>query len=223
VEAFDLVTQVTSRYPPEVRKRAIRMAAEIAEQYQSETAALIEVARVLGIGTPESVRRWLRQAETDSGHRLGVTSEKSDISRQQKRERAELRRSQAIRAAAAAYFDDERNASSLVVEFIRTHRDHRDGSGLRWGVEPMCRALTAYGLPIAPSTYYEHVAREPSRRQSRDKLLKGRIVEVYAAHDGVLGARKIWLQLKGEGIPIARCTVERLMRDLGLQGGRHGG
>ena len=194
--ALDRVTQITSRYSPELRNRAIRMAAEIAEQYQTESAALIEVARVLGIGTPESVRRWLRQAEVDSGHRLGVSSEKSDISRQEKRERAELSRSQAIAAAAAAYFDGERNASSHVVEFIRTHRDHRDGSGLRWGVEPMCSALTAYGLPIAPSTYYEHRARQadPAKRSARarrDAELCGEIRRVWQENFCVYGTEKV--------------------------------
>jgi transposase-like protein len=220
VEAREAVTPVTPRYAANVREQALLMAAELVDGGQSESAALVEVARALGIGSPESLRRWLRQAEVDAGRRPGVTTDKSDILRQQNRQRAEQNRTESILEAAAVYFDRQRNGSSLVVEFIRTHRGHRDRGGLRWGVEPMCSALTAYGLPIAPATYYEHVARQPTRRESRDARLKGLIAEVYAAHDGAVGARKIWLQLKDQGIPVARCTVERLMRELGLRGGR---
>ena len=46
----------------------------------------------------------------------------------------------------------------MIVDFIRGHRDHREDGGLRWGVEPICAVLSQHGLPIAPSTYYEHVA-----------------------------------------------------------------
>ena len=108
------------------------------------------------------------------------------------------------------------------MEFIRTHHGCRDADGLVWDVEPMCAVLTEHGLPIAPSTYYDHVGRVPSRRQVRDDLLQDEIVRVHAAHYGVYGARKVWLQLNREGIRIARCTVERLMRRLGLTGAVRG-
>ena len=111
------------------------------------------------------------------------------------------------------------------MEFIRTHQGHRDASGLVWGVEPICTVLSEYGLPIAPSTYYDHrrrLGRSPSRRQVRDEQLEADISRVHAAHYGVYGARKVWLQLNREGIPVARCTVERLMRRLGLHGAVRG-
>lgn len=87
-----------------------------------------------------------------------------------------------------------------------------------YGVESICRQL-----PIAPSTYYEHKAREsdPSRlpdRAQRDKALRVEIQRVWDENCGVYGARKVWRQLNREGIVVARCTVERLMRGLGLQG-----
>jgi putative transposase len=77
-------------------------------------------------------------------------------------------------------------------------------------------------VPIAPSTYYEQVNREPSRRQNRDEDLKAEIARVHATNYGVYGARKVWLALNREGITVARCTVERLMRELGLTGAIRG-
>ena len=107
------------------------------------------------------------------------------------------------------------------MEFIRTHQGRREAAGLVWGVEPICTVLTEHGLPIAPSTYYDHLDRlgqAPSRRRVRDEYLEMEVARVHAAHYGVYGARKVWLQLNREGIPVARCTVERLMRCLGLHG-----
>jgi putative transposase len=77
-------------------------------------------------------------------------------------------------------------------------------------------------VPIAPSTYYDQVNREPSRRQLRDDEFKEHIRRVHAANYGVYGARKVWLTLNREGIPVARCTVERLMAELGLSGATRG-
>jgi putative transposase len=87
----------------------------------------------------------------------------------------------------------------------------------RFGVEPICRML-----PIAPSTYYAASRRPASARAVRDTKLKGEIARVHAEHFGVYGARKVWRQLHREGISVARCTVERLMGELGLQGVRRG-
>ena len=88
----------------------------------------------------------------------------------------------------------------------------------RFGVEPICRIL-----PIAPSTYYEAKARQrdPARlppRAIRDEALKPEIRRVHAENYGVYGARKVWKQLKREGFRVARCTVARLMREMGLRG-----
>jgi putative transposase len=107
------------------------------------------------------------------------------------------------------------------VRFIAEHKDRADG-GLRWGVEPICVVLREQGCPIAPSTYYDAAKRPCSRRQQRDELLKTAIMRVHAANLGVYGARKVWLALNREGIPVARCTVARLMRELGLAGMRRG-
>jgi len=109
------------------------------------------------------------------------------------------------------------------VRFIVEHADRTEG-GLRWGVEPICTVLTEHGCPIAPSTYYDARTSgdRPSSRQLRDEELKVEIARVHAENYSVYGARKVWLALNREGIPVARCTVERLMRELGLAGARRG-
>ena len=86
------------------------------------------------------------------------------------------------------------------------------------GVEPICKLL-----PIAPSTYHAHVAQraDPSRlsaRARRDLALKEEIDRVFGENFAVYGARKVWHQLRREGQSVARCTVERLMKSMGLQG-----
>jgi putative transposase len=83
----------------------------------------------------------------------------------------------------------------------------------RFGVEPICRALK---LPT--STYYAHKSRHASARRQRDEQLKVEIQRVWKANFEVYGARKVWRQLGREGIRVARCTVERLMGELGLRG-----
>jgi putative transposase len=87
-----------------------------------------------------------------------------------------------------------------------------------YGVESICKHL-----PIAPSTFHEHKAREanPDRlppRLKRDLELSDDIDRIWKKNFRVYGARKVWRQLNREGIRVARCTVERLMRQLGIQG-----
>lgn len=108
------------------------------------------------------------------------------------------------------------------MKFIDEHADHRVGDGLRWGVESICAVLSDSGAPIAPSTYYEARSRAPSARDQRDEQLIEHITRVHRDNYSVYGARKVWLALNREGIPVARCTVERLMGELGLCGARRG-
>jgi putative transposase len=107
------------------------------------------------------------------------------------------------------------------VRFVAEHADRRTVDGLRWGVEPICRVLTEHGTPIAPSTFYDARDRTAARAV-RDEELKAEVARVHQANYGVYGARKVWLALTREGTPVARCTVERLMRELGLEGARRG-
>ncbi len=91
-----------------------------------------------------------------------------------------------------------------------------------FGVEPICRVLSQHGAPIAPSTYYAAKARPPPARAVRDEQLKAEITRVWKENREVYGADKVWLELNRQGIRAARCTTERLMRGLGLQGVRRG-
>jgi len=86
-----------------------------------------------------------------------------------------------------------------------------------FGVEPICSVL-----PIAPSTYHAAKLRPPSARTLHDEQLEHEIRRVYRENYRVYGARKLWRQLRREGFPVARCTVERLMRKEGLQGAVRG-
>jgi transposase InsO family protein len=102
-----------------------------------------------------------------------------------------------------------------MIAFIDHHRDV-------YGVEPICKVL-----PIAPSTYHAHVGRrvDPGKRSprtKRDEALKAQIRRVFEENFRVYGVRKVWRQLGREGIAVARCTVARLMRAMGLQGAVRG-
>ena len=102
-----------------------------------------------------------------------------------------------------------------MVAFIDEHRNE-------YGVEPICSVL-----PIAPSTYYEHRARaqDPALRPARakrDEELRPQVQRVWNENHAVYGAEKVWRQLGREHVVVARCTVERLMRGMGLHGAVRG-
>ena len=97
----------SSSYPRELRERAIRMVAETKGDYASEFAAIESVARKLGIGSAETLRKWIRRAEIDAGQRPGVTTAESEQIKALKRENAELRRANEILKSASAFFAAE--------------------------------------------------------------------------------------------------------------------
>jgi putative transposase len=92
-----------------------------------------------------------------------------------------------------------------------------------YGVEPICTVLSEHGCPIAPSTFYAAQAKTPSRRQLRDAELV-QIITTARRRRFVarLGARKLWLHLRRHGHDVARCTVERLMVQMGIAGATRG-
>jgi putative transposase len=102
-----------------------------------------------------------------------------------------------------------------MVRFIDEHREV-------YGVEPICEVL-----PIAPSTYFVQAARKENpelrpERAKRDEELSREVKRVHEENYAVYGAKKVWRQLAREGVETARCTVERLMRALGLEGASRG-
>lgn len=96
-----------SPYPPELRRRAVRMVAEVRPDYPSEWSAMKAVAAKLGVTSTETVRSWVRRAEVDAGARPGTTTEESVELKRLKRENAELRRANEILKAAAGFFAAE--------------------------------------------------------------------------------------------------------------------
>ena len=108
----------------------------------------------------------------------------------------------------------------MICQYIETKKEE-------FGVEPICKVLTGAGVKIAPSSYYARRSRPPSARSLRDETLKAEISKVHKDNYSVLGARKIHVMLNRPEIAerhgaghVARCTVERLMGDLGLRGVR---
>jgi putative transposase len=101
-----------------------------------------------------------------------------------------------------------------LIDWVRLHKDE-------FGVEPICRVLSQHGVKIAPSTYYETVSRQPSRRELRD----AHILEVIIAERARqklftrFGPRKMWLHLRStKNLDVARCTIERLYAEQGWAG-----
>ena len=95
------------RYPEELKQRAVQMVVDLRGESVSEWEAMGRVADLLGIGTAETVRKWVRQAEVDAGQRPGATSDESMEIKRLKREVAELRRANEILKAASAFFAAE--------------------------------------------------------------------------------------------------------------------
>ncbi|EOM3582942.1 IS3 family transposase, partial [Escherichia coli] len=206
-----------TRFSPEVRQRAVRMVIESQNDYDSQWAAISSIAPKIGC-TPETLRTWLRQYERDAGAGDGglSTTERQRL-KELERENRELRRSNDILRQASAYFCE--GGVRPPVEKIAPLVDTLRGAH---GVGPVCHELA-----VAPSTYYRHRAhqRHPdkrSQRAQRDDLLKPEIQRVYDENHSVYGVRKVWRQLLREGVTVARCTVERLMKVMGLAGVRRG-
>ena len=111
-----------------------------------------------------------------------------------------------------------RPAVPLICGFITEHRQE-------FGVAPICRALTVLGVPIAPRTYFAHVTRSPSKRALWDMSVTEILAGFYdpdergrRAPESLYGSLKMWAHLQRLGVPVARCTIERLMREHGWRG-----
>ena len=187
-----------TRYSPEVSERAVRMVLEHQSEYESQWATMESIAQKIGC-TAETLRKWVRQAERDQGLRPGLTTDERERLKALERENKGLRRANEILKTASAFFRPG-GARPQTQEMITYIDDHKD----RYGVEPICKVL-----PIAPSTYYEHKAREqdPDRRidrAKRDDMLKPEIERIWLENFRVYGARKVWLQLNREAIEVAR-------------------
>ena len=136
-----------SKYPDELRERAVRMVAEVRPQYPSQWAAITAVAGMLGIGTPETLRTWIRRSEVDTGQRPGVTSQMAEENKALRTEIAELRRANEILKAAAIFFGAELDRPGRLDPVHRRTQGQPGGRSRRWGRAALggrahvCRAL----------------------------------------------------------------------------------
>ncbi|WP_265941681.1 IS3 family transposase [Dechloromonas sp. A34] len=200
------------KFSPEFRERAVRMVAESRADHPSLWSAVESIAVKIGC-TPQTLLTWVRQHERDAGQREGPTTADQKRVKELEREVKELRKANEILKLASAFFGPggARPPIQVLRSFVDEHR-------AAFGVEPICRQLQ-----IAPSGYRRHVARrrnpeQRSQRVRRDEVLVPEIKRVWQANLQVYGADKVWRQLNREGIAVARCTVERLMRRQGLRG-----
>ncbi|MEV7864497.1 IS3 family transposase [Streptomyces hirsutus] len=189
------------KYPDELRERAIR-------EVRATGRPIAHVAKDLGIHK-EALRGWVRQAEADRGERDDrLTTAEQDELKQLRKEVAELRRANEILKAASVFFCPGDRPSPDEAEQVI---DHLRDRGL--GVDPVCRVLE-----LSPSTYFARKKRPTSARRLRDEQLMPLIEKIHAESGGTYGARRITRALRRKGPEVARCTVERLMAELGLEG-----
>ncbi|MDH4425328.1 MAG: IS3 family transposase [Acidovorax sp.] len=206
----------STKFSPEVRERAVRMVQEHRGEYPSLWAAIESISAKIGC-VPQTLNEWIKKSEVDCGVRDGLTSQERDRIKALEREVKELRRANEILKLASAFFGPggARPQTQVLSGFIDQHR-------ATYGVEPICRVLQ-----IAPSGYRRHAAQKRSpelrcARAKQDAILLPQIHQVWQNNMQVYGADKVWHQLNREGVTVARCTVERLMRLAGLRGVRRG-
>ncbi|MFE6423834.1 IS3 family transposase [Streptomyces enissocaesilis] len=189
------------KYPDELRERAVR-------EVRATGRPIAHVAKDLGIHK-EALRGWVRQAEADHGERDDrLTTAEHDELKQLRKEVVELRRANEILKAASVFFCPGDRPSPDEAEQVI---DHLRANGL--GVDPVCRVLE-----LSPSTYFARKKRPKSARRLGDEQLMPVIEQVHAESGGTYGARRITRALRRKGVEVARCTVERLMAERGLEG-----
>ena len=205
--------KATKKFSAEVRERAVRMVREHQGEHASQWAAIASIAAKIGC-TAQTLRNWVRQAERDAGERPGADDGRSRADQGAGAGEPRASAGQRDFAQGVGLFcpGGARPPVQAMIAFIDDHREAH-------GVEPICKVL-----PIAPSSYRAHAAQAArsgeglSPRARRDAVLREKIQRVFDENFAVYGARKVWRQLTREGESVARCTVERLMRAMGLQG-----
>ncbi|MBK58371.1 MAG: IS3 family transposase [Pseudomonas sp.] len=188
------------------------MVYEVRESHDSQWAAIEAVSSKIGC-TAQTLSNWIRKASSPSSPTPSADPRIKEL----EREIRELKRANEILKVASAFFrpGGTRPPFEVIWSLIDEHRK-------AFGVEPLCRVLQ-----VSPSAYRRHAARlrDHSRRSVRairDEMLAVQIRRVWQENYEVYGARKVWRQMHRERQGVARCTVERLMREMGLCGAARG-
>jgi len=205
------MSKTTNKFSPEVCDCAVRLVLDNQGQHGSCWQAVLSISSKIGCA-PKILNEWVNKAEVYSFKRAGVSSEMAEKMKALEREPRAAPGERDPSQGQRIFCDGGvRPPVEVMVKFIDVHRDAP-------GVEPICEML-----PIAPATYYEHLAKraDPERLSDRaksDEALRPEIQRVFDANWQVYGVRKIWRQLRREGFDVARCTVARLMKTMDLQG-----
>ena len=177
------------RYDENTKARAVRLVREHRDDYDSEWAAMKAISGRLGMN-PETLRKWVRQAEVDAGEAAGVSSEERRELRELRRRCRELESTiEILKAAACA---GVRPATPLICQFIDEHKG-------TYGVVPICRALAVRGVQIAPRTYWAHCSSAPSKRALWDTTITEILAGYYEPDadgkrppESLYGSLKMW-------------------------------
>jgi transposase-like protein len=198
-------------YEREIRVKAVRLVRDHVGDYATEWAAIKAVSSRLGMSA-ETLRKWLRQSDVEAGQAVGVTTESAPDPGAEAQERRAGAHNRDFERGHGFLRAGVRPAMPLICQFIASRRQE-------YGVTPICRALGVLGVQIAPRTYRAHLARPPSKRALWDAAITEVLAGYYEPDEQgrrppecLYGATKMWAHRNREGIEVARCTVERLMR-----------
>jgi putative transposase len=199
------------KYPDELRERATRLAVEARKDPVGRAGAIKRIADQLDVH-PEALRGWVKRGRD----------------RRRDRARHHQRRGSPDRGTGAGGEGTAAGERDIEVRLGFLRRGAGPSTAMKvayidqyketFGVQPICDVLAETDAPIAPSTYYAAHTRPPSARGLRDEQLTEDIRRIHADNYGVHGARKVHAALVREGVEVARCTVERLMKAAGLRG-----
>ncbi|MGJ6127237.1 IS3 family transposase [Mycolicibacterium sp. Y3] len=203
---------MAKHYPVGQRERAVKMVLDHLGEYRSVYSACQAIGPKVGVGV-ESLRRWVLQAQVDATERPGVTTAEAQRIRELEREVRDLKEANEILKAASNFLRaGARPAPPLICGFI----DQMRAAGYR--VESTCAVLREQGVQVAPRTYRNWKTAGPSARKRSDAQLTDALLATVGTPEGMYGRRKMTAYLRRQGHRVARCTVDRLMRDEGLSG-----